>query len=169
MDISYLYRNISLFGEAGRSKNGAWGYLAGALLSLDPKFGFSVLHRHFDRDYQALLSNAISESSKDQNESGTMFGISAKPVRHFVLNAYYDMFHFPWLKFEADAPSSGYEYVAQLNYTPSKTFDAYFRFKQQNKPENFTGDVLASSCFFEQTYVALQIPDIHSRIKVIIT
>jgi hypothetical protein len=140
MDISYLYRNISLFGEAGQSMNGAWGYLAGALLSLDPKFGFSVLHRHFDRDYQALLSNAISESSKDQNESGTIFGVSAKPVRNFILNAYYDMFHFPWLRFEADAPSSGYEYVVQLNYTPNKTFDAYFRFKQQNKPENFTGD-----------------------------
>jgi hypothetical protein len=140
VDASYLYRNISLFGEAGQSQNGAWGGLAGALLSLDPRFGFSILHRHFDRDYQALLSNAISENSKDQNESGTMFGISAKPIRYFILNAYYDMFHFPWLKFEADAPSSGYEYVAQLNYTPSKSFDAYFRFKQQNKPENFTGD-----------------------------
>jgi hypothetical protein len=140
IDISYLYKNISLFGEAGRSENGGMGYLAGALLSLDPRFGLSILHRHFDRDYQALLSNAISESSKDQNESGTMLGISVKPVRYFVLNAYYDIFHFPWLKFEVDAPSSGYEYVAQLNYTPTKSFDAYFRVKQQNKPENFTRD-----------------------------
>jgi hypothetical protein len=140
VDISYLFRNISLFGEAGQSQNGAWGALAGALLSLDPRLGFSILHRHFDRDYQALLSNAISESSKDQNESGTMFGISAKPVRYFLLNVYYDMFKFPWLKYQVDAPSSGYECVAQLNYTPSRSFDAYFRFKQQNKPENFTGD-----------------------------
>ena len=140
MDISYLYKNISLFGEAGRSMNGAWRYLAGALLSLDPRFGLSILNRHYDRDYQALLSNAISESSKDQNENGTMFGISARPIRYFTLNVYYDMFRFPWLKFEADAPSSGYEYVAQLNYTPTRTFDTYFRFKQQNKPENFSGD-----------------------------
>ncbi len=139
-DISYLYRNVSLFGEVGQSMNGAMGYLGGALVSLDPRFALSLLHRHFDRDYHALKSNAVSENSKDQNETGTMVGISAKPIRYFQFNAYYDQFSFPWLKYQVDAPSKGYEYLAQLNYTPNKTFDAYFRIKQQNKPENFPGD-----------------------------
>ncbi|MEO8088222.1 MAG: hypothetical protein ABI763_15485 [Bacteroidota bacterium] len=139
VDISYLYRNVSLFGEAGRSMNGAIGYLGGALIALDPRFSLSLLHRHFDKDYHALLSNAISENSKDANETGTMVGISAKPVRAIQVNAYYDVFSFPWLKYQVDAPSKGYEYVAQVNFTPGKTFDTYFRIKQQNKPENFPG------------------------------
>lgn len=143
VDFSYLYRNVSLFGEAGRSENGGMGYLGGALISLDPRFALSVLHRHFDKDYQALLSNAVSENSKDQNETGTLVGISAKPVRYFQINAYYDMFSFPWLKFGVDAPSSGHEYMAQVNYTPNRTFDAYFRIKRQDKPENFPGDDVA--------------------------
>ncbi len=142
-DISYLYRNVSLFGEAGQSMNGGIGYLGGALISLDPRFAISILHRHFDKDYQALMSNAVSENSKDQNETGTLVGISAKPIRYFQINAYFDQFSFPWLKYLVDAPSKGYEYLAQVNYTPKKTFDAYVRIKQQNKPENFPGsDVL---------------------------
>jgi len=142
-DFSYLYRNVSLFGEAGQSMNGGKGYLGGALISLDPRFALSILHRHFDKDYHALMSNAISENSKDENETGTMIGISAKPVRFFSINAYYDQFSFPWLRYQVDAPSKGYEYVAQINYTPTKSFDTYVRVKQQNKPENFPGtDVL---------------------------
>ena len=143
LDVSYLYKNVSLFGEAGRSMNGGIGYLGGALISLDPRFALSILHRHFDKDYHALMSNAVSENSKDQNETGTLVGISAKPVRNFQVNAYYDQFSFPWLKYQVDAPSKGFEYLAQVNYTPNKSFDAYVRIKQQNKPENFPGtDVL---------------------------
>lgn len=143
IDASYLYRNVSLFGEAGQSMNGAMGYLGGALISLDPRLALSVVHRHFDRDYHALMSNAISENSKDENETGTLIGISTRPIRYFQINAYYDMFSFPWLRYQVDAPSSGYEFMAQVNYTPGKTFDTYFRIKQQNKPENFPGtDVL---------------------------
>lgn len=141
-DISYLYKNVSLFGEVGQSKNGAKGYLGGALISLDPRFAVSLLHRHFDKDYHAMMSNAISENSEDQNETGTMVAVSAKPIRHFRLNAYYDQFSFPWLKFQVDAPSKGYEYLVQLGYTPNKVFDAYIRIKQQNKPENFPGDLV---------------------------
>ncbi len=139
-DVSYLYRNVSLFGEAGRSMNGGMGYLAGALFSLDPRFALSLLHRHFDRDYHALMSNAVSENSKDENETGTLVGISTKPIRFISINAYYDIFSFPWLKFNVSAPSIGNEYLIQINYTPNKTFDTYIRIKQQNKPENFPGD-----------------------------
>lgn len=72
-----------------------------------------------------------------------MIGISAKPIRFFQINAYYDMFSFPWLRYQVDAPTKGYEYLAQIDYAPNKIFDAYFRVKQQNKPEDFPGtDVL---------------------------
>ena len=174
IDISYLYRNVSLFGEVGQSMNGAKAFLGGALVSLDPRFGLSILHRHFDKDYHALLSNAISENSKDENETGTMLGISAKPIRFFQVNAYYDMFSFPWLKFQVDAPSKGYEYLAQVNYTPNKTFDAYFRIKQQNKPENYPGtdfpinglqDVIQTNYRFNIRYKASKSFTLANRIE----
>src|SRR5205085_10953266 len=123
-----------------RSENGALAFLNGALVSLDSRVAVSLLHRHFDKDYQALLANALAENSSVANEEGFYTGIVIKPTPKFNLSAYYDQFHFPWLRYQVDAPSKGKEYLAQLTFTPSKKFETYFRIKQQSKPENIPGD-----------------------------
>ncbi|MEP7171499.1 MAG: hypothetical protein ABI855_19165, partial [Bacteroidota bacterium] len=43
---------------------------------------------------------------------------------------------FPWLRYQVNAPSSGYEFLSQLTYTPNKKISMYVRYKQQTKPEN---------------------------------
>jgi DNA uptake protein ComE-like DNA-binding protein len=140
VDYNYIFRNVNFFGEVGRSENSRLAYLNGALISIDSRVSLSILHRHFDKDYQALLSNAFAENSKSANEDGFYLGVSTRPVRTIALAAYYDQFRFPWLRYQVDAPSTGNEYLAQLTFTPSKKFEAYFRYKQQNKPENIPGD-----------------------------
>lgn len=140
IDYTYIFGNVNFFGEIGRSDNGGMAILNGILASLDQNVAVSILHRHYDKDYQALESNALAENSNVVNEDGLYFGIQLRPTRSFLLNAYYDQFKFPWLRFSADAPTSGKEYLAQLTYTPSKTFEAYFKIKQQNKPANITAD-----------------------------
>jgi hypothetical protein len=140
VDYNYVFRNVNFFGEAARSNNGATAFLNGALVSLDSKVAVSILHRHFDKDYQALFANAFAENSSVANEDGLYLGISAKPIRTITIAAYYDQFRFPWLRYQVDAPSLGKEYLAQLTFTPSKKFETYFRIKQQDKPENIPGD-----------------------------
>jgi hypothetical protein len=140
IDYNYVFRNINFFGEAARSDNGGMAFLNGALISLDSRVAVSLLHRHFDKDYQALLANAFAENSKVANEDGFFLGISTKPIRTITLAAYYDQFRFPWLRYQVNAPSMGKEYLAQLTFTPSKKFETYFRIKQQVKPENIPGD-----------------------------
>jgi hypothetical protein len=140
VDYNYVFGNANFFGEIGRSDNGGMGYLNGILASLDQNVSVSILHRHYDKDYQALESTALAENSKVANEDGLYVGILLKPARSFTLNAYMDQFKFPWLRFSVDGPTAGKEYIAQLNYTPSKTFEAYFKIKQQNKPKNITAD-----------------------------
>ncbi len=140
VDYNYVLGNANFFGEIGRSDNGGMGYLNGILASLDQNVSVSILHRHYDKNYQALESTALSENSNVMNEDGLYFGILLKPARSFTLSAYYDQFKFPWLRFSVDGPTAGKEYLAQLNYAPSKTFEAYFKIKQQNKPKNITAD-----------------------------
>jgi DNA uptake protein ComE-like DNA-binding protein len=140
IDYNYVYRNINFFGEIGRSDNGGMATLNGLLASLDPNVQVSILYRHYDKDYQALESNALAENSHPANEDGLYFGIFMKPARYFTLSGYYDQFKFPWLRYQVDAPTKGNEYLAQLTYTPSKTFETYFRIKTQNKPKNITAD-----------------------------
>jgi len=138
IDYSYAFKNFSFFGETGLSKNNGLATINGVLISLDPRVAISVVQRYYKKNYQALLSNALAENSKAANEQGMYIGLSTRLSRSLSVNAYFDRFKFPWLRFGVDAPSAGYEYIAQVNYVPSKTFEIYGRVKHTTKGENNT-------------------------------
>ncbi len=151
-DYSVLIKNFNFFGEMTVNYNpdpkggkaalapfraGGYGVLNGCIVSLDPKVSFSLLHRSYSRNYQSLNGNAFAESTS-ANEQGFYAGINAKPNNKISINAYYDHFKFPWLKYQVSAPSSGSEYVLQVNYTTSKKLDTYVRVRQKDKFVNST-------------------------------
>ena len=132
-DYSLLFHNFNFFGEISASDNGGYAHLNGCIIALDPKLSLSVLHRNFQKNYESLFANAFAESSAPANEQGLYFGITAKPKNSITINAYYDHFVFPWLKYQINAPSSGNDFLVQFNYTPNKKFDTYVRYKQKDK------------------------------------
>lgn len=139
VDYNFIVRNFNFFGEGSMSKNGGKAFVNGVLMSLDPRLSFTILHRYYERNFQNLLSNGFAESSTPVNEKGLFMGMTAKPTNKTTLSAYYDRFEFPWLKYQINAPSYGNDYMAQLNYTPSKKFDMYFRIRTRNKQKNSSG------------------------------
>ena len=139
MDFSYTHRNYVIFGEAGRSDNGGIGIITGILAAIDPRVNVGISYRNYEKDFHAFSGNSVAESDNN-NEKGTYIAFSARPVRGWTLSAYYDVFSFPWLKYLVNAPSKGVEYIAQVNYTPSRKLDMYFRVKQTHREENVTGD-----------------------------
>lgn len=136
IDYNYVFRNFNFFGEQAISKNGGMAFINGVLVSLDPRLSITLVQRNYQRNYENLLSNAFAESSGAANEKGTYLGISVKASNTISINAYYDRFEFPWLKYLVNAPSAGNDYVAQVNYTSSKKTDMYFRIRQRNKQKN---------------------------------
>ncbi len=134
-DYSYLWRNISLFGEVARNNKGGIAYLNGALLALDPKVSLCLLQRNFQRDYYSVAWNPFREGS-GSNEKGFYSGLTLKPWSVITLVTSFDAFTFPWLRYQVNAPSSGYEFLSQLTITPNKKVAMYFRYKQTTKPEN---------------------------------
>jgi len=140
LDYNLVLRNFNFFGEVARSKSGGLAYTNGLLISVDPKVDFVVLNRNFQRDYQALNGNAVSESTRDANEKGTYVGIVARPIKRVSISAYYDRFQFPWMRFLVNAPSSGLDYLTQINYVPSKKLSMYLRYRQEVKGRNSRED-----------------------------
>ncbi|MBL4657677.1 MAG: hypothetical protein JKX73_06730, partial [Flavobacteriales bacterium] len=136
LDYNYIYKNVNLFGEVSRSLNGGMGYINGALVGLDPRLSITLLHRHFDMDFQNLFSNAISEGSRNINEDGLYFGAISKLNRKWTLSGYYDTFVFKWLRYRTDAPSHGSEWRTELKYKHSKRVEIYARGRREIKREN---------------------------------
>ncbi len=141
-DYSWMYHGTSFFGEAAMSSNGGWAMINGASLHPDPLVNISLVHRYYQRDYQPIQGTAFGENSKNANEHALYLGTNIILNSKITLDAYADMFSFPWLRYRVDAPSSGTEYLVQLNYTPSRNTQMYVRYRETNKSINLTDDVL---------------------------
>ncbi len=136
IDYDWSFRNFHFFGEASRSANGGIGFINGVLISLDSRLAFTAHSRWLGRDFQNLYANIFSEGINPANERGIYFGMQARLLRRVTLNAYIDHYTFPWLRNSIDAPSHGSDFLCQVNFTPDKKTDMYFRYRHRDK---FTG------------------------------
>lgn len=136
LDYSYIYRNYNFFGETAISDNGGIATLNGLLIGLDRTLNFSILHRHFEKEYQALNPAPFAETSNGANETGLYLGLQYNPNRNWTLQGYYDFWKHPYFRFRADAPSSGYEYLVKISYKQRRKLEAYTQFRFERKQEN---------------------------------
>ena len=132
-DYDWSLHNFHFFGEAARSENGGLAFINGVLISLDPRLAVTVHARWLGRDFQNIYANTFSQGTTIANERGVYFGVMAKPANKITVSAYLDHFYYPWMKYQIDAPSYGTDFLAQINFTPDKKTDMYFRYRHRDK------------------------------------
>ena len=136
-DYSWVFRNFNFFGEvATTTYSGGFANLHGVLFSLDRRASMSIVYRNYGRDYQTFYNNGLAEGSRTQNESGLYAGLKLNLTRSFTVNTYVDIFKFPWMKYQVDAPSEGHEFLIQPSYRPSRRLEIYARFREQKRQRN---------------------------------
>jgi Helix-hairpin-helix motif len=135
-DYSYTFRNMHFFGEAAFSSSFSKAFINGLLISASSKVDLSLLYRNISKSYQTLYAYAFTEGTYPNNEKGLYAGISIRPNNAWRIDAYADFYKFPWLKYRIDAPSTGSDYMLQLNYKPSKQLEIYTRYHAESKAIN---------------------------------
>lgn len=137
-DYEYTYRNIHFFGETALSDNLGLATLNSVLVTTGKNIDFTILHRHFEPNFQTIAGNAFAESGGISNENGLFIGLQIYFNRAWKMSAYFDTWQHQWLKFGIEAPSFGSEYLVQLNYRPSRNTEIYVRFRNETKERNTT-------------------------------
>ena len=136
-DYSYVFRNFSFFGELSRTTHsGGFANIHGVLFSLDRYVSMSLIYRDYNRDYETFYNAGFAEGSRTQNEKGIYAGLKTNLSRSFFINSYVDIFKFPWLRYQVDAPSEGHEIMIQPTYKPSRSLEIYARFREQLRQKN---------------------------------
>jgi hypothetical protein len=135
LDYKWRHGRIDLYGETAFSQNGAAATLNALQWSASSGLHALILYRRYDRRYQAFYGNAFSQGSTVQNEEGLYISMQWAPVPYWRFSGYADFFRFPWLKYGIDAPSSGREYMLQVDFSRIKntTVSARYRFRQHEK------------------------------------
>jgi hypothetical protein len=129
LDYSHTYRNLHLFGEVAVAPGFYPALVQGCLLAVDSKVDISLVYRNIHPRYQALFGNAFTDNAAPSNEEGLFTGIIIRPAQRWQLNAYADIYRFPWLRYRVDAPGGGKDYLVQLVFQPDRRSELYLRYK----------------------------------------
>jgi hypothetical protein len=138
LDYTYVNKNFHFFGEIARSNGGAYASLHGIMIGLHPKARLSALIRNFSPKFQSLHGNPFSEGLQSSNEKGIYMGLEINPCKKWTLNAYFDGWKHPWLRFNADAASTGKEILWRITFKERKSAETYLHFRQEWKERNLS-------------------------------
>ncbi|MCK5730518.1 MAG: hypothetical protein KAH68_05555, partial [Draconibacterium sp.] len=138
--VDYLFSKgkYQLFGEAAISKSKGKAVIQGAVARLNDQLSFSLLFRHFDKNYHAYWSNTFTEGSAANNETGMFFGTKIFPVKFVAISAYSDFYNSKWINYSTAGPSKGWDIFVQANFIFSQNFEFYIRYKNEEKEQKFT-------------------------------
>ena len=138
VDYRFRMHKLNFFGETAMTDKFAISTLNGVNFSPVSTVSLVALQRYFSPKYDVLFANSFSESSGVNNESGFYIGAEIRPIKFWKVSTYIDTYHFPWAKFGVDAPSSGKDYLVQLDYFPKRNVSMYWRFKYETNEKNYT-------------------------------
>jgi len=150
LDYSYTFRNIHFFGETAFTSSFDKAFVNGLMLSVSPAVDMSLVYRNISRSYQSLYTSAFTESTSPANERGLFVGMTLRPSMDICIDAYADLYKFPWLRYRVDAPSNGSDYLVQLTYKPSRQLEMYTRYHAESKAINANPDDLPLSPVLQQ-------------------
>jgi hypothetical protein len=175
MDYSLVIKNAHFFGEFSfLPLKKASAQLHGILLALHPRCALSALYRMYQRNYTGVYTAGFSENGKNQNENGLYLALKVQFNRSFTLNAYVDIFKFPWMNYQVSSTSKGNEVFVQLTYRPSKILEIYARYRKQLHQKNsrdldetvaFVEDVLQENFRINFSFAAHDALTFRSRIE----
>ncbi len=134
--LNYTFHNFTFFSEVAKTINEGYGLTAGILGSLTPKLDIAMHVRTYQRNFYSLYSNAFSENSTPQNESGVYWGWKYRWNKKFSTSGYADLFRFPWLRYRSYIPSDGHEWLLRFNYQPSKNVLIFIQAREESKVRN---------------------------------
>jgi hypothetical protein len=140
IDYRYSRRRIRFYGETAMNLNAGKSIatLNGMIINPISRVSFIVLQRYYSKSYNALFASSFAESSQINNEQGIYIGTEILPWKSWKISAYIDSFSFPWLKFGIDRPSSGNDFLVQLDYIYNENLDMYLRYKHKQKEKNIS-------------------------------
>lgn len=132
----YRWKNMRFFSETARSSAKGWGNVTGTILAINKSWDVALLFRKYERDFNTIYGNSFSENTRPINETGQYLGLKYHPNKKWQVNAYYDRFQFPWLKYQVDDSSKGFGYLLHSQWTPNKKIKVYSIIRSEIKEKN---------------------------------
>ena len=139
-DFNLVFNKVNFFGEFSLTAQKAYALLAGMNAGFSDRLLFTLVYRNYSRDFHNFYALPFGATQNGSNEEGIYLGFMAFLTKTLSLSGYVDHYRFPWLRYRADFPSFGNDYLLQLNITPDRKLAVYIRYRHKETQENYKGD-----------------------------
>jgi hypothetical protein len=141
--LAYMmsFKNFLVFGEMGVNSFQHASFCDGLEWSAAPAFTLSVTHRLIPIEYRAPLAGPMTESSSFSGEEGIYTGVRWQLPSGINLLSYFDWFRFQWLKYQIDAPASGFDWLTQAEKQFFGDALLVVKYRHREKPHNTKTDL----------------------------
>ena len=115
LDYQWVYDKVIFYGEIARSESGGLGILSGIKAQATDAITLNLMYRQLDKNYHTLYNAPFSETG-NAGEQGLYFGFKYAIHQKLLLKGYIDRFRFNWLRFQTSEPSTGEDFLLQLDF-----------------------------------------------------
>lgn len=130
-DYQYIGRGLIAWGEAATSAAGGLALMQGAQIRASDIAQLALHYRRYSPGYYAPMAAAFGDGSSASNEEGLYAGATIYPFATIQVNAYADLFRFPWAKYGRSAPSQGADYLLDASWQPRRTVKVSARWRHK--------------------------------------
>ena len=145
LSYSYRYGRFLFDGETAIQDNAAIATLNAVHFKPLSFLSIMAMYRNYSKKYDVVMSNALSEGSKVNNEEGITIGATVSPLPSTRITAYADFYSFPWYKYNVDKSSDGYRAYVRVDYFFRRHFTAdvivQIRNGERNLPQKYFADI----------------------------
>ena len=141
--VAYSYRlsSLTFSGETAYSDNhGQHGIATLGTLRwrMNDNHVLTLVARKYGAKFVSLNGKAFGENANVQNEEGLLLNWNTQAIRNVTVEAYVDVMHFPWMKYQVSNSSYGYEGMVQATLSPSSRWSLLGRYRIKAKQRDFT-------------------------------
>ncbi len=139
-DYNYIWRNVLLFGEWAWQAPVAFAATTGAIWTAGSTLRLAWQARAFSKAFYSQYAQPVSNWSYAHNEQGMYWGVEWRPNKQWILNAWYDWFRSPWLRFGQRAPVSGHAFRMRLSWSPWRHVEWYVEWRGDSESKTKTSE-----------------------------
>ena len=128
----YTLENTWTFAEVASSINDL-ALSAGLIRPITRKLDMALSYRWFGVGFNSLNGSPFADKADVKNERGLYMGLSGKWGKRWTWSSYIDIFVYPWLRYQVDAPGYGTDWLGSLNWRMNRNSELIFKIRKKQK------------------------------------
>jgi len=139
VDYDFIFKNMNLYGEWARSQSSSIAGISALQITFFRLADVLLSYRNYPIDFAPVHSFGFGErNGNTYNERGFYAGITLRPFKGLYINSYFDQFKFPYRTYFDPVPTSGNDFLTNVEWRAAKGLVFNLKYKNENKEDTRT-------------------------------